>query len=167
VQKDCHIHLLNNYYSVPSELVGQEVEISCDTSLVRIYDKSGKLIASHPRSKESGNFITNRSHYPEYKLLYPESPEYKTKCEEEIASIGDEGAKMLIFIKEHHSKSWTKIARGILALKKDYSNEVLRLALKRALYFGITSHSKIQDIITKHCYRLPLPGEEEATKCIA
>lgn len=166
VQKDCHIHLLNNYYSVPFKFVGTEVEVSVDISLVRIYSKSSIQIAVHSRSLGSGNFITNRSHYPEHKLLYPGSPEYKENCEVVMKKIGTHANEMLIFLQTNRNKDWTRIARGILALRKDYSDEILDQALKRALYFGITSYSKIKDIITSNCYNLPLP-ESEAILCKA
>lgn len=162
VQKDCHIHLLNNYYSVPYKFAHEEVEVSMDSNLVKIYDKSGNLIASHQRSCSSGNFVTNRSHYPEHKLLYPESPEYAAQCEAVMKNIGTSGACMLLFLKESHQKDWTRIARGILSLRRGCSDEILDKALKRALYFGISSHSKIKDIILKGCYDLPLPEEEAA-----
>jgi transposase len=38
VGKDCHIHLYNNYYSVPAKYAHADVEIAVTANLVKIYD---------------------------------------------------------------------------------------------------------------------------------
>jgi len=99
VAKDCHISLDRNYYSVPSKYAGTEVGVSLGSEIVRIYAQ-GQMVAMHNRSNGKGSFITNRSHWPEYKLYYPESPEYQNKCVIEMKEIGEYGGKMLSFIRE-------------------------------------------------------------------
>ena len=157
VAKDCHISLDNNYYSVPSSYAGTEVEISLSAETVRIYAQ-GEMVAIHIRAKGRGLFITNRSHWPEYKLYYPESKEYQDKCIIEMQEIGEYGGKMLSFVREQEkNRDWPRTIKGILHLKKSYGSEIVDKACMRALHYGIGSYSKIKEIIKNNCYDLPLP----------
>jgi hypothetical protein len=134
------------------------------SEIVRIYAQ-GQMVAMHNRSNGKGSFITNRSHWPEYKLYYPESPEYQNKCVIEMQEIGEYGDKMLSFIRDRgKSKDWPRTVKGILHLKKLYGNEIVNKACMRALHYGIGNYSKIKEIIKNNCYDLPLPlfGGEDA-----
>ena len=157
VAKDCHISLDNNYYSVPSLYAGKEVEISLGVETVRIYAQD-QTIALHNRAKGKGLFITNRSHWPEYKLYYPESQEYQDKCILEMQEIGEYGSQMLSFVRERQKQGdWPRTIKGILHLKKLYGNEIVNKSCMRALYYGLGSYSKVKEIIKNNCYDLPLP----------
>lgn len=156
VQKDCHITLLNNYYSVPSKYVGLEVEVLLNDKLVKIY-YSDENISTHTRSKSSGKFMTIESHYDEYKRLCPGFKEYDNKYKEAMHKIGSNGSLMLENLEKNHKYSWYRIARGIVSLRKDYSDDIIDKSLKRALYYGVTSYRKILDILLNNCYDLPLP----------
>jgi transposase len=158
VGKDCHINLDNSYYSVPYKYALEQVEISMDEHLVKIYFKDA-LLCVHTRANVKGTFSTNRSHYPEHKLYYPESDEYKAKCTIDMQAIGHNGALMLEFLRLKENKDWSRTAKGILSLRKSYSNEILDKACKRALYYEACSYSKIKEIIKNNCYDLPLPEE--------
>ena len=159
VAKDCHITVDHNYYSVPSKYVGSEVQILLSDSLVRIY-KDEELITTHARSKDAGIFTTIYSHYAKSKLNCPGFIEFDEKIESQLASIGNSAKEMLILLKRDHKKDWTRPARGIISLKKIYSNDLIDLALKRALCFGICSYSKIKKILANNSQNLPLPDED-------
>lgn len=158
VAKDCHVTLFNNYYSVPSKYVGLEVEILLNDQLVKIYD-ADENIATHVRSKSSGEFVTITSHYDEYKRYCPGFKEYDDKYKEAMRDIGSNGSLMLEYLEKNNKSSWYRTARGIVSLRKDYSDELIDKSLKRALYYGVTSYKKISDILENHCYDLPLPKE--------
>ncbi|GAH97543.1 unnamed protein product, partial [marine sediment metagenome] len=51
VYHDCHIYVDYNYYSVPYEYVGRDVEINLTDNLLRI-SCDGKDIAIHERIKD-------------------------------------------------------------------------------------------------------------------
>jgi transposase len=156
VGKDCHINLENNYYSVPYAYALQEVEVALSAHLVKISAKD-KIIAIHTRSPGKGIFVTNRSHYPQYKLYYPESEEYKAHATSLMNAIGTNSANLLELLRKDRSKDWSRTVKGILHLRKDYSDEILDKACKRAIYYGALSYSKIKEIIKNNCYDLPLP----------
>ncbi len=90
VYHDCHIFVGYNYYSVPFEYVGKEVNIELEDNLLRVY-YMGKQIALHKRIEGKGKFSTEQSHYPKYKR-YSET-EYQVKMLE-IGSF----AEQLFFI---------------------------------------------------------------------
>ncbi len=60
VASNCHIHFANNYYSVPSRLVGKDVTIRWNEHLLRIICE-GEQVALHTISTEMGTYVTNRS----------------------------------------------------------------------------------------------------------
>ena len=66
VYHDCHIYLDYNYYSVPFEYVGKEVEVETGKDVVRIYHQ-GRQIAVHALLEGKGQFSTNKAHYPIHK----------------------------------------------------------------------------------------------------
>ena len=160
VGRDCHISLDNNYYSVPSKYSSKEAEVSLGVNIVRVY-ADNETIAIHDRAKGTGMFITNRTHWPEYKLYYPESKEYQKKCILEMHDIGEYGGKMLLFVQEKQKhRGWARTIKGILHLRKLYGDNILNKACMRALYYGVGNYSKIKEIIKNNCYDLPLPTLE-------
>lgn len=155
VAKDCHITLENNYYSVPSKHVATEVNIALSTELVRIYSND-ILIATHTRAKGAGIFTTNISHYDKYKRLHPGSEEHDKKYKTSMIKIGSNCELMLAFIQQEHKRDWYRVVKGIVNLKKYYSNDSIDKACLRALHYGISSYSKIKRILENNCYELPL-----------
>ena len=53
-------------------------------------------------------------------------------------------------------KDWHRSAKGIIKLRKLYSDEIIDQACLRALHYGIASYSKIKKILENNCYNLPL-----------
>lgn len=154
VAKDCHISVENNYYSVPSKYVAEEVIVSLGSKVVKIYSQE-ELIATHPRSKEIGRFITNINHYDKYKRLYPGNKEHDEKCEKSMIEMGRSCEMMLNLIKQNQN-DWHRSVKGILSLRNYYSNESINKACGRAIHYGINSYSKIKSILENNCYELPL-----------
>lgn len=159
VAKDCHITLENNYYSVPSKYVGLEVGVSLSAGLLRIY-YDNEIIATHARSKGTGIFTTVESHYAKGKRMCPGFKEYDNKLESKLEAIGAYGKEMMLYIKKQDKRHWHRTARGILSLAKTYGNEDVNKALQRSLCYGISSYSKIKNILVGNCYRLPLPDND-------
>ena len=58
VYHDCHIYVDYNYYSVPFEYVGKEVEIELTKKLLKVAYQ-GKEITVHPRLSGRGSFLLN------------------------------------------------------------------------------------------------------------
>jgi hypothetical protein len=156
VYHDCHIFVDYNYYSVPFEYVGQEVEIELEEKVLRIYCK-GKQIALHERLDGRGKFSTQTSHYPGYKQ-YAET-EYQEKYQLRMAQIGTFAEQIFFFIVEENKSYWAKPVKGILSLTRKYPPDVVNLACKRALAYGAYQYQMVKRICEKGTYVLPVDFE--------
>lgn len=160
VHKDCHILLDHNFYSVPFKYVGKTVEVEQDSKEVKIFYE-GSQIALHPHVEGKGIFSTQTSHYPQYKHYTPESPEYLSLYKDKMTSLGKETENLFSLIVKEHPRDWYRVVKGILSLRKNYSDDVINLTCKRAMAFGITHYQKIKKICESGCYHLPLFEENQ------
>jgi transposase len=157
VHSDCHITIEHNYYSVPYKYVGQTVEVEANDKLIKIYSNN-EQIALHSRIHTKGQFSTVPSHYPKYKYFSNDSAEYLKKYEEEMEKVGIYTQALFALIVKENPNAWYRIVLGILHLRKTYSDQIIELSCKRALYFSITQYSKIKSICESGCYNLELPN---------
>lgn len=164
VHKDCHVILDHNFYSVLFKYVGEVVEVECGSNDVKIFYQD-KQIALHIKKEGKGAFSTQTSHYPNYKFYTPSSPLYLSLYKGKMGSLGTATETLFSEIVKEHPYDWYRIVKGILSLRKTYSDEVIDLTCKRALAFGITHYRKIKRICESGCYHLPLPEiyKEEAS----
>jgi len=68
VHRDHHIEVGRALYSLPGELIGQQVQVRADAALVKIFYR-GQLVKTHPRV-EPGRRATDRADYPAEKVGY-------------------------------------------------------------------------------------------------
>ena len=156
VGKDCHITVDNNYYSVPEKYVGMMIYVLVKYKLVQVYNEKNEQLTTHERIEGKGKFSTNTSHYNKYKVLVPGFIEHNKHYEEKIKKMGDNCYAIYLELKKNCKNNWHRPIKGIISLQKEYSDEVIDLACKRALYFGICSYSKIKKIIESNSYNMPL-----------
>lgn len=153
VYHDCHIYVDYNYYSVPFEYVGKEVEIELTKELLKVCCEA-KQIAVHPRQKERGNFSTNESHYPKYKRH--SETEHQEKYQIKMLEIGSYAEQLFFLIVQKRPKDWTRPVYGILSLVKRYPKEIVNLSCKRGLAFGVHQYQIIKNICANGSYVLPV-----------
>lgn len=162
VYHDCHIYMEHNYYSVPFEYVGKEVEIEITSRAVKIFYQ-GKEIALHIRQEGQGKFSTNPSHYPEYKRINETA--YQEKYQSKMAEIGRFSEQFFLLAIDKHPKDWSRLIQGVLSLLKDYSKEIVEKACQRALAFNVCQYKVIKNICENGSYNLPVESnftKEEA-----
>jgi len=164
VYHDCHIYVDYNYYSVPFEYVGKQVEIELAKNLLKVFYQ-GKEIAVHPRFSGRGKFRTNNSHYPAYKRC--SDTEYQEKYQAKMAHIGTYTEQLFFLVIKEHPRDWNRTVQGILSLGKTYPHKVIEAACKRALSFGVTRYSVIKNICHNGSYNLPVEFEEEVVYATA
>ncbi len=153
VYHDCHIYVDYNYYSVPFEYVGKEVEIELSKDILRVYHNN-KEIAVHPKKKGKGNFSTNESHYPKYKRY--SDTEYQERYQVKMSTIGEYAEQLFFLIIQKKPRDWSRTVQGILSLSKNYPKEIVNLSCKRALSFGVYQYQVIRSICNNGSYILPL-----------
>jgi transposase len=153
VYHDCHIYVEYNYYSVPFEYVGKEVEIELTDNLLKIFYQ-GKEITNHPRQDGKGKFCTTENHYPQYKRL--SETEYQEKYQAKMAEVGPYAEQLFFLAVQNHPREWARTVQGILSLLKTYPKEILELSCKRALAFGVYQYQIVKNICTNGSYLLPV-----------
>jgi len=149
VSASCHIHLDNNYYSVPSCLVGKEVTVRWNEHLVRIINQ-GEQVALHQKATGEGNYVTARCHLPDYKIY--SQTEYQKRHEEQMTEIGESAHEYFRFLLATKENYWFRSVRAILGLTKEYGNEAVNLTLKRALYYQVRDLTTIRNILERKLY---------------
>jgi transposase len=165
VYHDCHIYVAYNYYSVPFEYVGKIVEIELSDTLLKVH-YAHKEIAVHPRLQQKGDFSTIEGHYPQYKR-YSET-EYQEIFQVKMAGIGEYGEQIFFQIVQEYPNEWSRPVQGILSLIKRYPKDIVNLACKRALAFGVCQYQTIKNICFNGSYTLPLEfnSQEQEHECI-
>ena len=153
VAPNCHIHFENNYYSVPSSLVGKEITVRWNDHLLRIIYQ-GEQVALHCKVTGQGNYVTQRSHLPDYKIY--SQTEYQAKYEAKMADIGEHAHEYFNRLLKEKESYWFRSVRMILGLEKQYGVEAVNLSLKRALYYQVTDIVTIKNILEKRLYLLEL-----------
>lgn len=142
VHPDCHFQHQKNYYSIPHQYVGKEIDVKFNDKTIHAYF-NGNLIATHPTLKGTHHWSTNHAHFPEKK--YVDLNYHLLKAQKEAEKVG-ENTSVLInrLLKEsrHPLKVLRKI-QGILRLSKKYSQEIMEYACEQALEFNRFNYDNI------------------------
>jgi len=149
VANNCHVHLENNYYSVPSVLVGKEVTVRWNTQLIRIVF-AGEQVALHVKANGAGNYVTQRVHLPDYKVY--SQTEYQKRFEEQMANIGEAAHEYFRYLLSAKERYWFRPVRAILGFVREYGIEAVNLTLKRAMYYKVTDLTTLKNILEKKSY---------------
>lgn len=153
VYHDCHVYIHHNYYSVPYEYVGKEVDIEIGNNLVKIYFNQ-QIIATHIEIIGTGEFSTHMGHYPKYKCM--SDTEYQEKYQAKMAEIGLYAEQLFFSVLENKKQTWSRPIQGILSLKKKYSIDIINRSCQRALAYGAYEYQVIKNICQSGSYNLPL-----------
>ena len=138
---------------------GDDIYISLNYKLLKIYNIENELIATHERSKSKGVFTTNTTHYDKYKVLCPGFKQHDELYEDKMRKIGDNCYAFYKEARTQHKRDWYRAVKGVISLQKIYDDDVIDLACKRALHFGVYSYSMIKKIIENNSYHLPLTND--------
>lgn len=153
VYRDCHVYVNYNYYSVPYGYVGKTVTIEVTEQFIKIFF-AGAQIAIHPKATGRGQFITQINHFPPYKCI--SSTTYQQEYQIKMANIGEFAEKIYLSLLKEQPYHWQQTVKGILSLRKEYSDELINLSCKRALAYGVLQYRKIKNIgANGYCY-LPI-----------
>ena len=159
---DYHVELNIHYYSVPYQLVRESLEMRYTASTVEIFHR-GKRVASHMRNDSPGKHTTLNEHMPESHRRYLEwNPSRIIRW---AGTVGDSTAMVVesIMNGRRHPEQGYRSCMGIMRLKKQYSDERLEAACRRAIVIGGISYKSIRSILEKCLDRQPLPRLESHT----
>ena len=132
VNIDYHVEFDNHWYSVPYHLTQQEVEVRATASIVEIFHR-GVRVASHARSYDPYTATTVNDHRPKaHQRRLEWTP---SRLVEWARNIGPATAELFdrIMASKPHPEQGFRSCLGILRLAKQYSNQRVEAAARRAI----------------------------------
>jgi len=156
VHIDYHVQVEKHHYSVPYQLVKEELDVRLTAEVVEMFRK-GKRVASHVRSRKRGGFTTLSEHMPASHRRYAEwTPDRLVRWAEET---GGQTAAVVaaVLASRPHPQQGFRSCLGIMNLGKSYGKERLEAACARAMALGATSYKSIQSILKTGLDSQPLP----------
>jgi transposase len=155
VNIDYHVAFDSNLYSVPYNLVHELVEIRSTATTIEILHKSTR-VASHLRSRGSGQVITNEEHRPQSHRAHLEwTPSRMIHWAE---TIGPNTARLFerILADKPHPEMGYRGCLGIIRLAGKYSAARVEAAAERALASGACRYKSIESILKNSLDQMPL-----------
>jgi transposase len=146
VNLDYHVEIDKHYYSVPYNLVRQEVEARITQQTVEIF-RRGKRVASHVRSLLPHRPTTVAEHMPSSHRRYRDWTHERIRSE--AAKVGPDADTLIdvIMRSRPHPEQGFRSAIGILGLVKRYGAERVDAACARALLLGARSYKSVAAIL--------------------
>lgn len=163
VNIDYHVEYDHHYYSVPSALLRQEIEIRATATTVEIYLR-GERVASHQRSHARGKHTTVTEHMPKAHQAHAEwSP---SRILSWAATVGPQTAKLAeaILASKTHPEQGYRSCLGILRLSKAYGAERVEAACTRAMAVNARSYRHVESILKNGLDRIEPIDERTTTR---
>lgn len=154
VNIDYHIDIEGHYYSVPYQLVKEQVDVRLTSRTVEVLFK-GRRVASHPRNTQRGQHTTLEDHMPRSHRHHLEWTPSRI-----IRWAGQNGPNTENLItrvleSRRHPEQGFRAALGIMRLGKRYSPERLEAACLRALQIKAYSYKSVESILKSGLDRHP------------
>src|SRR6266850_1257067 len=146
---DYHVEIAKHYYSVPHQLLRQEVEARITVATVEIFHR-GKRVASHRRSLHPHRSSTIADHMPSAHRRYRDWTHERIR--REAASVGPDTAALVdvILRSRPHPEQGFRSCIGILGLVKRFGAARVDAACTRALVLGTRSYTSVAAILKNH-----------------
>ena len=152
---DYHVEVERHYYSVPYQLVGQQLDARYTGSTVEIFHR-GVRVASHARSFVPYIATTLHQHRPKSHQAHLEwTP---SRLVNWAATVGPATAKVVQGILESkpHPEAGYRACLGILSLAKTFTAARLEAASQRAVVRGIYSYHSLKSMLKHSLDRQPM-----------
>jgi transposase len=156
---DYHVEIAKHYYSVPHQLIRQEVEARITIATVEVFHR-GKRVASHQRSARPHRPTTVADHMPSSHRRYRDWTHERIR--REAALIGSDTAVLVdvIMRSRPHPEQGFRSCIGIIGLVKRFGFERVDAACARALVLGTRSYSSVAAILKNHREHAPTTTAE-------
>ena len=146
VHIDYHIDYEGHYYSVPHELIKQEVEVHASAQSVVIYS-SGVRVAIHARSDRKGHHSTLPEHRPKaHQAMAEWTPKRFLNWANSIGVETRTVVEHILQEKRYPEQSYRRIL-ALLSNAKKYSPERLNRACGRALMINSPTRTSVESIL--------------------
>jgi transposase len=162
VNIDYHVEVDGHYYSVPYQLIHQELEAFISGSTIELVHKSRRVV-THVRSFVRGGHTTLPEHRPRNHQQYLEwTPERIVQWAKTVGPATAVAVASIMKSRTYPEQGY-RSCLGVMRLGKTYSNERLEAACARAVHSRVTSYKSIQSILKSGLDRQPLSPEPPFT----
>jgi len=157
VDLDYHVPAGGHFYSVPYQLVGQEVDIRLTAATVELFH-DGLRVASHARSFLADRATTLTEHRPKAHQQYLDWTPSRLLSWADAAGPHTAQLFRQILATKPHPEMGYRACLGLVRLGGKHSTARLEAAAARALHFGAYTLASVESILRHHLEDQPLPG---------
>ena len=143
---DYHVDIGHHYYSVPHQLMRQELWARVTPRTVEVYHK-GQRVAAHQRTSGNRQHSTIRDHMPaNHRFRTDWTPE---RIRTQAARVGPnvETFVEMVMRKRRHPEQGYRTCMGVLRLAKTFGPERLDAACERALHINSYTYQSLHSIL--------------------
>jgi transposase len=157
VNIDYHIEIHRHYYSVPYQLIKEQVDVRITNFIIEVLFKNNR-VASHVRSSKAGGFTTLSEHMPKSHQKYLDwTPSRIIRWAEKTGPNTRQMVTQIMKTRVHPQQGF-RACLGIMRLEKRYSQKRLENACARALAIRSYSYKSVNSILKKGLDKQPLPS---------
>jgi transposase len=159
VSLDYHVEIAGFFYSVPHQLIREQVDTRATERIIEIFHR-GKRIAVHQRRYGGRRHGTDPNHMPSSHRRYAEwTPERFRRWG---ASVGPstEGLVIAILASRPHPEQGFRTCLGVLGLFKDLDQPRAEAVAERAVAIGAFTYKSIASIIANKLDRASAAAAE-------
>ena len=156
---DYHVEYEDHFYSVPYQLLGEQLDLRATETTVEIF-RRGRRITSHVRSYVKGGYTTKTEHMPRGHRDHAEWTPQRIIAW--AKKVGPQTAALIegILAAKKHPEHGFKRCLGIMRLRKDYPDERIEHACARALRYRAFNYRSVAAILKNNLDRAETPVEE-------
>jgi transposase len=146
VAPDYHVEVAGHFYSVPSKLIREIVEVRVTAETVEVFHR-GNRVAAHARSRVKNRHTTITDHMPSAHRRYAEWTPARMLAE--AARVGPATAALIeaIMKAKPHPEQGFRSCLGIMSLVRSYGPERVEAASRRGNDIGATTYGSIASIL--------------------
>lgn len=154
VHLDYHVEYERHYYSVPYQLVKEEVMVHAGDTMLVIFHQ-GRQVAAHPRAHQAGGHTTDVQHMAKAHRKHQDwSPQRFLNW---ARDIGQHTHTVIAYQLEsrRHPEHGYRACLGLLNLSKKYGKARLEAACHRATHIGGMHYKNIASILSNSMDKVP------------
>jgi transposase len=146
VAPDYHVELLGHYYSVPYQLVREQLDLRFTDHTVEVF-RRGKRVAGHRRSQRRGQHTTLREHMPKAHQAYLDwTPMRLVRWAQKTGPSTATLVEQILQTRPHPQQGF-RACLGLMRLGKSYGEERLEAACQRSLRLRSYSYQSVKSIL--------------------
>lgn len=145
LQQNCHIFISKRkkYFSAPYRLIGNKLQVVISNTLVRIYHQ-GECVATH-NAQSPFKYTTLAEHLPSHHQIVLQGLNEEV-LKQRAAAIGAPVVEVVekILQKSNHPEQAFNACKGVLALQKKVTPEVLVESCAIALQYNVCTYGNVE-----------------------